>query len=50
MLTHSFQEEQYLVRWNIDSETTTPPLSWHKIAELVRCLEHIQDYLDTAQP
>lgn len=39
-------EEQYLVRWTTDVDTLQPPLSWHSIYELVRCLEHIQDYLD----
>ncbi|KAF1936559.1 SET domain-containing protein [Clathrospora elynae] len=39
-------DEQYLVRWSTDSPTNTPPLSWHSITELLRCLEHVQDYLD----
>ncbi|KAI8941392.1 hypothetical protein NX059_002615 [Plenodomus lindquistii] len=39
-------EEQYLVLWNTDVNSPEPPLSWHPISELVRCLEHIQDYLD----
>ncbi|KAF1975077.1 SET domain-containing protein [Bimuria novae-zelandiae CBS 107.79] len=36
-------EEQYLVWWK--SESKTPPLSWHSITELVRCLEIVQDYI-----
>ncbi|KAF2855978.1 SET domain-containing protein [Plenodomus tracheiphilus IPT5] len=39
-------EEQFLVRWIADADPTKPPLSWHAVYELVRCLEHIQDYLD----
>ncbi|KAF2120659.1 hypothetical protein BDV96DRAFT_609812 [Lophiotrema nucula] len=39
-------EEQYLVRWKTDSLPQKPPLSWHNINELARCLEHVQDYLD----
>jgi histone-lysine N-methyltransferase SUV39H len=31
------------VRWKSDS--ITPPLSWHSIRELVRCLEIVQDYI-----
>jgi len=40
------QDEQYLVRWKAETSTTKPPLSWHSVKELVRCLEHIQDYLE----
>ncbi|KAL1792176.1 hypothetical protein ACET3X_009927 [Alternaria dauci] len=39
-------DEQYLVRWREESSTTKPPLSWHSVKELVRCLEHIQDYIE----
>ncbi|KAF1956413.1 SET domain-containing protein [Byssothecium circinans] len=39
------KDEQYLVRWNAPSPTK-PPLSWHSIHELARCLEHVQDYLE----
>lgn len=39
-------EEQYLVRWVTDNDTLRPPISWHPLSELLRCLEHIQDYLD----
>ncbi|KAF2832842.1 SET domain-containing protein [Ophiobolus disseminans] len=39
-------EEQYLVQWKVDTRTNTPPLSWHAIEELVRCLDEVQDYLD----
>ncbi|KAL5393231.1 hypothetical protein DPSP01_000063 [Paraphaeosphaeria sporulosa] len=37
------REEQFLVRWKSDS--TAPPLSWHGIRELARCLELVQDYI-----
>jgi histone-lysine N-methyltransferase SUV39H len=30
-------------------EANTPPLSWHGLNELARCLEHVQDYLDARQ-
>ncbi|RAR07036.1 SET domain-containing protein [Stemphylium lycopersici] len=40
-------DEQYLVRWaTAEGSSTQPPLSWHSITELVRCLEHVQDYLE----
>ncbi|KAJ8117602.1 hypothetical protein OPT61_g1233 [Boeremia exigua] len=39
-------DEQYLVRWHTEEETSAPPLSWHLINELQRCLEHVQDYLE----
>ncbi|KAF2631938.1 SET domain-containing protein [Macroventuria anomochaeta] len=39
-------DEQYLVRWHTENKTSTPPLSWHLVNELQRCLEHVQDYLD----
>ncbi|KAH7114301.1 hypothetical protein B0J11DRAFT_132643 [Dendryphion nanum] len=39
-------DEQYLVRWKTDLPTLSPPLSWHSISELARCLEYVQDYLD----
>ncbi|CAO2650310.1 Nn.00g016020.m01.CDS01 [Neocucurbitaria sp. VM-36] len=42
-------EEQYLLRWNTKDPTTTSPISWHSISELVRCLEYIQDYLETRE-
>ncbi|KAG9186701.1 histone-lysine N-methyltransferase SUV39H [Alternaria panax] len=42
-------DEQYLVRWAADTSTTKPPLSWHSMKELVRCLEHIQDYLEVRE-
>ncbi|KAL6702606.1 hypothetical protein ACN47E_001306 [Coniothyrium glycines] len=41
--------EQYLVRWITQSPMSMPPLSWHSINELVHCLEHVQDYLDTRE-
>ncbi|KAF1915155.1 hypothetical protein BDU57DRAFT_595763 [Ampelomyces quisqualis] len=40
------EEEQYLVRWQTDYTTNTPPLSWHAIGELMRCLDVVQDYLE----
>ncbi|OAK98719.1 SET domain-containing protein [Phaeosphaeriaceae sp. SRC1lsM3a] len=40
------QEEQFLVQWKTDLRTEAPPLSWHPIDELVRCLDPVQDYLD----
>ncbi|RMZ69069.1 set domain-containing [Pyrenophora seminiperda CCB06] len=49
MLITALQDEQYLVRWKTDEKTTNPPLSWHSIRELVRCLEHVQDYLDSRE-
>jgi hypothetical protein len=49
MLTSIYQDEQYLVRWNTDKSTNKPPLSWHSILELVRCLEHVQDYLEVRE-
>jgi histone-lysine N-methyltransferase SUV39H len=49
MLTKIYQDEQYLVRWNTDIPTKKPPLSWHSIQELVRCLEHVQDYLEVRE-
>ncbi|KAF1833563.1 SET domain-containing protein [Decorospora gaudefroyi] len=42
-------DEQYLVRWTTDRVTNKPPLSWHSIKELVRCLEHVQDYLEVRE-
>ncbi|KAF2637110.1 SET domain-containing protein [Massarina eburnea CBS 473.64] len=42
-------DEQYLVRWTAPSASTNPPLSWHSIHELARCLEHVQDYLESRQ-
>jgi len=41
-----FQEEQYLVRWKTKEQTSTPPLSWHNLNNLARCLELVQDYLE----
>ncbi|KAL5116747.1 hypothetical protein ACEQ8H_005359 [Pleosporales sp. CAS-2024a] len=40
------QEEHYLVQWKSEQQSNTPPLSWHAIEELVRCLEEVQDYLE----
>ncbi|KAF2472195.1 SET domain-containing protein [Lindgomyces ingoldianus] len=40
------EEEQFLVCWKTGSSTQTPPLSWHSVGELGRCLEFVQDYLD----
>ncbi|KAF2189534.1 SET domain-containing protein [Zopfia rhizophila CBS 207.26] len=40
------QEEQYLVRWETTSRSQNPPLSWHNLKELSRCLELVQDYID----
>lgn len=45
----TLQEEQYLVRWNAETSTTKPPLSWHSVKDLVRCLEHIQEYLEVRE-
>ncbi|KAH7385763.1 hypothetical protein BKA66DRAFT_74980 [Pyrenochaeta sp. MPI-SDFR-AT-0127] len=42
-------EEQFLVRWISDEPIAKAPLSWHSISELVRCLEHVQDYLVTRE-
>ncbi|KAI4687847.1 uncharacterized protein J4E88_003440 [Alternaria novae-zelandiae] len=42
-------DEQYLVRWTSDTSTTKPPLSWHSVKDLVRCLEQIQDYLEVRE-
>ncbi|OCL05109.1 SET domain-containing protein [Glonium stellatum] len=39
-------EEQYLVRWRTQTKTQRPPLSWHGLSELSRCLELVQDYLE----
>lgn len=41
-----FQEEQFLVQWKTELKTGAPPLSWHAIDELARCLDPVQDYLD----
>ncbi|KAH6860717.1 hypothetical protein BKA58DRAFT_443497 [Alternaria rosae] len=42
-------DEQYLVRWTSETLTTKPPLSWHSVKDLVRCLEKIQDYLEVRE-
>ncbi|XP_014559391.1 hypothetical protein COCVIDRAFT_35422 [Bipolaris victoriae FI3] len=42
-------DEQYLVRWNTDDASDQAPLSWHSIKELLRCLEHVQDYLEVRE-
>ncbi|EMD91601.1 hypothetical protein COCHEDRAFT_1224704 [Bipolaris maydis C5] len=42
-------DEQYLVRWNTDNASDQAPLSWHSIKELLRCLEHVQDYLEVRE-
>ncbi|KAI4947646.1 hypothetical protein J4E91_006468 [Alternaria rosae] len=42
-------DEQYLVRWTSETLTTKPPLSWHSVKDLVRCLEQIQDYLEVRE-
>ncbi|KAI4638211.1 hypothetical protein J4E93_010369 [Alternaria ventricosa] len=42
-------DEQYLVRWTSDTSTSKPPLSWHSVKDLVRCLEQIQDYLEVRE-
>ncbi|KAF2276200.1 SET domain-containing protein [Westerdykella ornata] len=42
-------DEQYLVRWITKSSTPNPPLSWHYIWELSRCLEQVQVYLDSRE-
>lgn len=39
-------EEQYLVLWSSKSSASFPPLSWHNLNELSRCLELVQDYLE----
>ncbi|KAH7095501.1 hypothetical protein FB567DRAFT_512719 [Paraphoma chrysanthemicola] len=40
-------EEQYLIRWKTNLRNNTPPLSWHGIEELVRCLDEVQDYIES---
>ncbi|KAF2739926.1 SET domain-containing protein [Polyplosphaeria fusca] len=39
--------EQYLVRWKTDLPTEYAPLSWQSLGELARCLEYVQDYLES---
>ncbi|KAI4616373.1 uncharacterized protein J4E87_008639 [Alternaria ethzedia] len=43
------RDEQYLVQWTSETTTTKPPLSWHSVKDLVRCLEQIQDYLEVRE-
>ncbi|PVI08479.1 SET domain-containing protein [Periconia macrospinosa] len=38
-------EEQYLVQWACSNAPEKPPISWHSVNELSRCLELLQDYL-----
>ncbi|KAF2869706.1 hypothetical protein BDV95DRAFT_576087 [Massariosphaeria phaeospora] len=40
-------DEQFLVRWKSSTSTGKPPLSWHAVNELTRCLELVQEYLET---
>jgi histone-lysine N-methyltransferase SUV39H len=40
-------DEQFLARWKTAVNTATPLLSWHSIGELVRCLDDVQEYLET---
>ncbi|ORY06661.1 hypothetical protein BCR34DRAFT_489947 [Clohesyomyces aquaticus] len=40
------EDDEYLVQWKTSAPTQTPPLSWHSVFELQRCLELVQDYLE----
>ncbi|KAF2018882.1 SET domain-containing protein [Aaosphaeria arxii CBS 175.79] len=40
-------EEQYLVRWKNNGDAEYPPLSWHSVSDLARCLEYVQDYIES---